>query len=223
MYIRPPSWTALQPPSPSHPSGSSQGTSPEHPVTFIEPGLAICFTHGYIHVSVLFFQIFNEHFLSFFFNLPLCFLKFFPVDSGVKNPPANAGDAGSIPGSGRPPGERNGNSFYYYSCLGKPIVRGTLWAIVHGIAESDMTWRLSINMLLEDKGRARKWLKLIYSRIWGSVSLFYTHHIVYHRKTSCVFKGSIYFLTMLVSWYTHFGFIALFWQVDAIRGDASES
>ena len=39
---------------PSHPSGSSQCTSPEHPVSCIEPGLAICFTHDNIHVSMLF-------------------------------------------------------------------------------------------------------------------------------------------------------------------------
>ena len=42
---------------PSHLSGSSQCTSPEHPVSCIEPGLTICFTYGNIHVSVLFFQI----------------------------------------------------------------------------------------------------------------------------------------------------------------------
>ena len=56
-----PSWTPLPPPSPSHPSGSSQCTGPEHPISFIEPGLVICFTytciHGNIHVSMLFSQI----------------------------------------------------------------------------------------------------------------------------------------------------------------------
>ena len=51
-----PSWTPLPPPSPSHPSGSSQCTSPERPVSCIRPGLAICFTYGNIHVSVLFSQ-----------------------------------------------------------------------------------------------------------------------------------------------------------------------
>ena len=34
----------------------------------------------------------------------------------VKNPPTNAGDVGSIPGSGRCPGEGNGNPLHY-SCL----------------------------------------------------------------------------------------------------------
>ena len=42
---------------PSHPSGSSQCTSPEHPGSCIEPGLVIYFTYGNIHVSVLFSQI----------------------------------------------------------------------------------------------------------------------------------------------------------------------
>ena len=52
----------------------------------------------------------------------------------VKNPPANAGDTGdlgSIPGSGRSPGEGNGNPLQS-SCLGNPMDRGTWWAIVHG-------------------------------------------------------------------------------------------
>ena len=47
----------LPPPSPYHPSGSSQCTSPKHPVSCIEPGLAICFIYDIIHVSVPFSQI----------------------------------------------------------------------------------------------------------------------------------------------------------------------
>ena len=47
----------LPSPSPFHPSGSSQCTSPEHPVSCIEPGLATCFTYDNIHVSMLFSQI----------------------------------------------------------------------------------------------------------------------------------------------------------------------
>ena len=57
----------------------------------------------------------------------------------VKNPPANAGDVDSIPGSGRSSGEENGNSLQY-SCLGNPMDRGAWWATVHGVSkESDMT------------------------------------------------------------------------------------
>ena len=51
------SQTPLPPPSPSHPSGSSQCTGPERPVSCIESGLEICFTYDHIHVSVLFCQI----------------------------------------------------------------------------------------------------------------------------------------------------------------------
>ena len=45
----------------------------------------------------------------------------------VKNLLANA-DVDSIPGSGRSPGEGNGNSLQY-SCLGKPTDRGDWWAL----------------------------------------------------------------------------------------------
>ena len=58
----------------------------------------------------------------------------------VKNPPASAGDAGgtgSIPGSGRSPGEGNGNPFQY-SCLGNPMDRGAWWATSWGRKELDM-------------------------------------------------------------------------------------
>ena len=63
----------------------------------------------------------------------------FPGGSVVKNPPANAGDMGSFPGSGKSPGEGNGNPFQY-SCLGNPTDRGAWWATVHGVTkESDTT------------------------------------------------------------------------------------
>ena len=48
----------------------------------------------------------------------------FPSGSEVKDLPTNAGDTGSIPGSGRSPGEGNGNPLQY-SCLGNPVDRGT--------------------------------------------------------------------------------------------------
>ena len=50
-------------------------------------------------------------------------------DSVVKNPPANAGDVGSIPGSERSPRRGNGKPFQYY-CLGNPMDRGAWWAAV---------------------------------------------------------------------------------------------
>ena len=61
----------------------------------------------------------------------------------VKNPPANAGDAGSIPGSGRSPRGGNGN-LLQYSCLGNLMDRGAWRAIVHGVDKaSDMTQSLN--------------------------------------------------------------------------------
>ena len=56
----------------------------------------------------------------------------------VKNPLANAGDirdVGSIPGSGRSPREGRGNPLQY-SCLENPMDRGTWWATVHRVANS---------------------------------------------------------------------------------------
>ena len=47
----------------------------------------------------------------------------------------NAGDAGSIPGSGRSPGEGNGNPLQY-SCLENPMDRGAWQATVHGVTKS---------------------------------------------------------------------------------------
>ena len=57
MYMCSPSRTPLPPPSPSHLSGSSQCTGPEHPASCIEPELAIYFTYDNRHVSKLFSQI----------------------------------------------------------------------------------------------------------------------------------------------------------------------
>ena len=57
VYMCSPSCTPLPPPSPYHPSGSSQCTSPKHPVSCIEPGLVIRFTYDIIHVSMPFSQI----------------------------------------------------------------------------------------------------------------------------------------------------------------------
>ena len=78
-------------------------------------------------------QIFSVHIL-------LCFIQLlgFPGDIGVKNLLANAGDArdaGSILGSGRSPGEGNGNPLKY-SCLENSMDRGAWQATVYGVTKS---------------------------------------------------------------------------------------
>ena len=55
--------------------------------------------------------------------------------SEVKASACNTGDLGLIPGSGRSPGEGNGNPLQY-SCLENPMDRGAWWATVYGVAKS---------------------------------------------------------------------------------------
>ena len=72
----------------------------------------------------------------------------------VEKPPAKAGDAGSIPGSGRCPGVGNGNPLQY-SSLENPMDRGAWWTAVHRITESDISEQLSTSLdihSIEPKG-----------------------------------------------------------------------
>ena len=68
----------------------------------------------------------------------------------VENLPAKAVDAGSIPGSGRPLGEGNGNPLQY-SCLENSRDGGAWWATVHGVEKSqtrpsDFTYLLTLHI-----------------------------------------------------------------------------
>ena len=58
-------------------------------------------------------------------------LKVFPGGSEAKQSACNAGELGSIPGSGRSPGEGHGYPLQY-SCLKNPMDRGASWATVQG-------------------------------------------------------------------------------------------
>ena len=62
-------------------------------------------------------------------------IKGFPGDSDGKASACNAGDPGSIPGSGRSPGEGNDNPLQY-SCLENSMVGGAWWDTVHGVPKS---------------------------------------------------------------------------------------
>ena len=67
----------------------------------------------------------------------------FPGGAEVKASACNVGDLGSIPGSGRSPGEGNGNTLPY-SCLENPMDRGAWWATVHGSQRVGHDWATSL-------------------------------------------------------------------------------
>ena len=68
----------------------------------------------------------------YFFYIPF---NAIPGGSVVKNPTANAGDAGLVARLGGSPGEGKGNPLQY-SGLESPMDRGAWWATVHGIVKS---------------------------------------------------------------------------------------
>ena len=76
----------------------------------------------------------------------------FPGGSVVKNPPANAGDVGSISEWGRSAEEGNGNPFQY-SCLGNGMDRGAWWATVskrvrHNLATKQQQFKKKTTMYM---------------------------------------------------------------------------
>ena len=82
----------------------------------------------------------------------------FLVASAVKNLPANAGDlrdAGSIPESGRYPGEGNSNPLQY-SCLENPMIRGAWQATVHRVTKS-WTWLKWLSACTRSLNRVWAW------------------------------------------------------------------
>ena len=60
----------------------------------------------------------------------------FPRGTMVKNPPADTGNAGSMPRSGGSPEVENGIPILRYSCLENPMGRGAWRTIVHGVIKS---------------------------------------------------------------------------------------
>ena len=70
-----------------------------------------------------------------FLELEMTLFTGFPGGSEDKASFCNAGDAGSIPGSGTYPGEGNDNPLQY-SCLENPVDRGDWWATAHRVTKS---------------------------------------------------------------------------------------
>ena len=103
--------TAIEPASPVSPA-LLMDSLPAEP-------LGKPFTHDLITSQITYLLMLSPWGLRFYMEIRVSLMA-----QGVKNLSANAGDPGSIPGSGRSPGERNGNPLQY-SCLrnamtGKP-------------------------------------------------------------------------------------------------------
>ena len=96
----------------------------------------VCFHSTYVETSTLFLQGAATNVAISYSFLPfmLCFQDF-PGGSDGKASACNAGDLGSIPGSGRSSGEGNGNPLQY-SCLENPMDRGAWQATLHGVEKS---------------------------------------------------------------------------------------
>ena len=86
--------------------------------------------HAHTHTHTLsFLPLFPSLFTSLILTMD------FPGGSDCKASAYNAGDMGSIHGSGKSPGEGNGNPLQY-SCLENPMDREAWWATGHGVAKS---------------------------------------------------------------------------------------
>ena len=85
--------------------------------------------------------------------------KGFPCSSVGKESAYSAGDLGLIPGSGRSPGEGNGNPLRY-ACLENPMGRGAWWSTVHRVARlrHNLATKLPStmeDMLFQNEGRKK--------------------------------------------------------------------
>ena len=109
-----------------------------------------------------------------------------PGGSVVKNPPANSGDAGSIPKWRRSPGVGNGNPLQC-SCLKNFMDRRAWWATVHGVAKSQT--RLSMHPILTD------WHCLYY---YSALHIQFTPLIFTPRPSECYFIFKMAVLEMVI-------------------------
>ena len=129
----------------------------------------------------------------------------FSGDSDGKESTCNAGYPGSIPGSGRSPGERNGNPLQH-SCLENSTDRGAWWAAVHGVAKSQTrlsnyhfhfhNWISHGKSLLHhpcpmDKMTSLLWTQVYFLYWW----IFFSNPVFFHSE-QCL--SEFFFLYM---WY----------------------
>ena len=103
-----------------------------------------CHWPGGLYLGVVKRLVYCDAFLNVIwlcFECHLLLSESFPGTSIGKESARGAGDPGSVPGSGRSPGEGNGNPFQD-SCLENSMDRGARWATVHGVTRSEhiQTW-----------------------------------------------------------------------------------
>ena len=133
--------TSFFPTNPSNPGVYLMLTEHLHPVLPHFSGSIVPSQAGQGHLFGALSGLFRQLLCLFFLKFD-CFYPstVFPGGSVLKNPPGNAGDKGSIPGSARSPGGGHGNPLQC-SCLGNPMDREAWWATVHGVTESQTQLR----------------------------------------------------------------------------------
>ena len=141
---------------------------------------------------------------SFFVDKYYCQLHGLPWWLSGKEYACNAGDQGSISGSGRSPGEENGNPLQY-SCLGNPMDRGAWWATIHGVAEeldtlSDFTTSTTIYVFM-------------YVCIYIYLQPTFHHGFLMHFNTNCLHRP---FLQDKVNGDADDGFSALILRTNTL-------
>ena len=107
--------------------------------------------------------------------------KIIPGGSDGKESAYNMGDPGSTPGSGRYPGEGNGNPLQY-SCLENPMDGGAWWAAVCGVAELNVTELISVCL-------SKIILKSHNEFSFGRAQLLHEKHICLSNSTFFVHKA----------------------------------
>ena len=104
----------------------------------LQNSISLCVPHSVLQGQICLLLQVSLDFLLLHFSPYDGFPHSFPHRSVGKESIYNAGDPGSIPGSGRFPGERTDNPLWY-SCLENPMDRGAWQAISHEVTESDTT------------------------------------------------------------------------------------
>ena len=139
----------------------------------------LIYIKSYVYICILYWFCFlGKHWLrcKSFLVINKSSVTCFPGGSEVKASAYYAGDLGSIPGSGRSPGEGNDNPLQY-SCLENPTDGGAWWATVHGVAKS------------------RTWLSdFTFTFTWAKLGIHFDEQLLLHDKAN----GEIHYIRLCV-------------------------